>query len=309
MTYAWSTDSLIPNDENAYGISGPPAVVEFIDKLYLIHEGRGSDGYLWCATFDGQTWSDDNLIPDTNHAYGTSGPPAAVVFNDKLYCIREGRGGNGWMWYATFDGRIWSRDALLPNSRNAFGTSGRPALAVYNGKLYCVHEGRGDDGWVWCATFDGENWSQDEPIPNSSNAYGTSGPPALVVFNEKLYCIREGRGDSGWVWCASFDGSNWSIDKLIPSDEHAYGTSGTPALAVFNNTLYCAREGRGNNGWVWCATFDGSNWSPDSLIPGSQNAFGTSGPPALVSFQEKLYCFREGRSNSGWLWGANYSQG
>ncbi len=177
MSYAWSTDSLIPNDENAYGISGPPAVVEFIDKLYLIHEGRGSDGYLWCATFDGQTWSDDNLIPDTNHAYGTSGPPAAVVFNDKLYCIREGRGGNGWMWYATFDGRTWSRDALLPNSRNAFGTSGRPALAVYNEKLYCVHEGRGDDGWVWCATFDGENWSQDEPIPNSGDAYGTSGRP------------------------------------------------------------------------------------------------------------------------------------
>ena len=33
-----------------------------------------------------------------------------------------------------------------------------------------------------------------------------------------------------------------------------------------------------------------------------------SGPPALVVYGNKLYCFREGRHNDGWLWGATYSE-
>jgi hypothetical protein len=47
-------------------------------------------------------------------------------------------------------------------------------------------------------------------LPDDDNAYGTSGPPALAVFKDKLYCIHEGRDNSGWLWCATFDG-------LIPS--------------------------------------------------------------------------------------------
>jgi hypothetical protein len=307
-TYIWSNDGLIPNDENAYGTSGAPAAVEFIEKLYLLHEGRGSDGEVWCATYDGQTWSDDVRIPNDNHPYGTSGPPAAAVYNDKLYCIREGRRGEGKLWWSTFDGHTWSRDAYLPNSENAYGTSGRPGLAAFNGKLYCVHEGPGDGGSLYCTTYDGTNWSNDVQIPNSNAPFETSGPPALAVFNGVLYCIREGAGNSGWVHCATFDGTNWSSDQLIPDEQHAYGTSGMPGLAVFNSILYCIREGRDNEGILWGGTFGGAgNWSSDNKIPNSETPFETSGGPGLAVFNHKMYCFHEGSHGDGYMWGAFYT--
>jgi transposase len=129
------------------------------------------------------------------------------------------------------------------------------------GYFLFIREGRSDSGWIWCgSTDDGINWSEDKLIPSSSNAYGTSGAPSLITFNGKLYCIREGRSNSGCVWCGStYDGINWSEDKLIPISGNAYGTSGAPSLIVFNGILYCIREGGDNSGWVWCASNDSAN--------------------------------------------------
>ncbi|MFP2925679.1 trypsin-like peptidase domain-containing protein [Pyxidicoccus sp. 3LG] len=276
--------------------------------LRLVHEGHGDSGWVWYASFDGATWSKDQLIPNASGAYGTSGPPSVVAYREKLYCIREGRDDSGWVWCATFDGTTWSPgDQLIPSASGAYGTTGSPAAAVFRGKLYCVREGRDDSGWVWCATFDGTNWSGDQLISTSGGTLGTSGPPTLVVFQNRLYCIREGRSDRGWLWCTSTtDGITWTTDSLIPSNGNAFGTSGPPALATYRGLLYCVRQGRDDSGWVWCATFDGTNWSGDQLIPNGSDAYGVTGSPALVVYNDILYCIREGRSNSGQLWVATY---
>jgi len=254
------------------------------------------------APIGSDNWGIDALVPDSSNAFCLSASPAVAVYRNKLYCVRQGRGGSGWVWCATFDGNAWSDDQLIPNNDHAYGISGSPALAVFNDKLYCVHQGRSDSGWLWCATFDGNSWSADQLIPHSNNAYGLSASPALAVYNGKLYCARQGRDDSGWVWCSTFDGNSWSDDKLIPTPGNAYGVSDSPALASFQNKLYCARQGRGNSGWIWCATFDGQSWTNDRLIPSSNNAYGISGSPALVEFNGQLYCFHQGRGNDGWLW-------
>ncbi|NMO18150.1 exo-alpha-sialidase [Pyxidicoccus fallax] len=271
--------------------------------LRVVHEGRDDSGWVWCATFDGTTWSKDQLIPNDSNAFGTSGPPSIVAYREKLYCLRQGRNDSGWVWCASYDGTNWSQDALIPNSSNAYGTSGPSALAVFRGKLYCVREGRDDSGWVWCATFNGTTWSNDQLISTSGGTLGTSGAPALVVYQNKLYCIRAGRSDSGWVWCTSTtDGVTWTKDTPIPNSSDAYGTTGTPGLATYRGLLYCARQGRDGSGWVWCATFDGTTWSKDQLIPNSGDAYGVSGSPALVVYNDRLYCIRESRSDKGWLW-------
>lgn len=299
-TYTWSNDKLLPNNSNAFGLSGSPALAVFNDVLYCVRQGRGNSGWTWCATFDGTSWSEDKLIPNNDNAFGVSGSPALAVFNNKLYCIRQGRGDSGWLWCAsTSDGTNWSEDALIPTNANAFGLSDSPALAVFNNRLYCAREGRGDSGWVWCAsTSDGASWSEDALIPNSGNAYGTSGGPALAVYNNKLYCIREGRGNSGQLYWATFDGTKWSEDKILPNKNSPYGTSGRPGLAVFDNKLFCINEGRGDSGELYWSAFDGTNWSGDNLLPCS----GTSGPPALAVYNNKLYCIREGKGGSGWTW-------
>jgi hypothetical protein len=68
-----------------------------------------------------------------------------------------------------------------------------------------------------------------------------------VTYNDRLYCIREGQGDEGWLWCAKYDGTSWT-DRLIPSAEDAYDTSGRPGLALFpkrttlqKNWFYCTQ--------------------------------------------------------------------
>ena len=298
----WSDDALLPNPDHAYGISGSPALAVYNGKLYCVRQGRGDSGWTWYATYDGTTWSDDALLPNPDHAYGISGSPALAVYNGKLYCVRQGRDDSGWTWYATYDGTTWSDDALLPNPDHAYGISGSPALAVYNGKLYCVRQGRGDSGWTWYATYDGTTWSDDALLPNPDHAYGISGSPALAVYNGKLYCVRQGRGDSGWTWYATYDGTTWSDDALLPNPDHAYGISGSPALAVYNGKLYCVRQGRGDSGWTWCATYDGTTWSDDALLPNPDHAYGISGSPALAVYNGKLYCVRQGRDDSGWTW-------
>lgn len=237
---------------------------------------------MWCGAFDGQTWSKDQLIPHASNAYGLSDSPALVVYHGKLYCVRQGRDDSGWLWCSTFDGTSWSKDALIPNSSNAYGLSSSPALAVFRDKLYCVRQGRDDSGWLWCGIFDGESWSKDALIPSATDAYGLSSSPALAVYNGKLYCVRQGRGDSGWLWCGTFDGNSWSKDQLIPTSSDAYGLSSSPALVVFNGKLYCFRQGRDDSGWVWCGTFNGTSWSTDTLVPSSSNAFGISDSPAVA---------------------------
>ncbi|AYG69037.1 MULTISPECIES: sialidase family protein [unclassified Rhizobium] len=298
----WAIDALVPDSSNAFGLSNTPAVAVYRNKLYCVRQGRGGSGWVWCATFDGNSWSADELIKDQDNAYGISGSPALAVFRDKLYCVRQGRDSSGWVWCATFDGNSWSDDRLIPSNDDAYGISGSPALAVFNDRLYCVHQGRGDSGWLWCATFDGNSWSADQLIPSADSAYGLSGSPALAVYNGKLYCARQGRENSGWVWCASFDGSTWSNDQLIPTPGNAYGVSDSPALAVFQNKLYCLRQGRGGSGWIWGATFDGNTWTNDRLIPSPDNAYGISASPALVVYNNQLYCFHQGRHDDGWLW-------
>jgi hypothetical protein len=180
------------------------------------------------------------------------------VYNGKLYCIHEGRGYSGYLWYTTFDGTSWSQDQQLTTSGNGnVGTSGSPALAVYNGKLYCIHEGRGHSGYLWYTTFDGTTWTADQQLTTSGNGnVGTSGPPALVAYQDKLLCIHEGRANAGYLWYTVFDGGTWSQDQQLPDQKNNYGTSGAPGLAVYQDTLYCIHQGRSNAGYLWYATHE-----------------------------------------------------
>jgi len=83
-----------------------------------------------------------------------------------------------------------------------------------------------------------------------------------------------------------------------PNENLAIGISGSPAVAVFNNKLYCVYEGAQNDGLLHYCTFDGQKWSDDKLLGNN----GTSGSPALAVFNNKLYCVHEGAKENGWLY-------
>ncbi|MBD2413938.1 hypothetical protein FACHB389_19505 [Nostoc calcicola FACHB-389] len=204
-----------------------------------------------------------------------------------------------------------------PDEQLPIGISGSPAVAVFDGKLYCVHEGQKFDGWLWVCTFDGKNWSEDTKLPN----HGTTGPPALAEYNGKLYCIHQGQKVDGWLWVCTFDGKNWSEDTKLPFgtgakiEKKSTKRRGLPpvALAVYQGLLYCVHEGQGapnpsdlgsqgvgrqGDGWLWVCTFDGQNWSEDKKLPDH----GTSSAPALAAAGNHLLCLHEGFKEQGWLW-------
>jgi hypothetical protein len=79
--------------------------------------------------------------------------------------------------------------------------SASPAVINYNGKLYCFHQGAGNNGELWYSVFDGTNWAPDTHVPDLT--IGAS--PAVVNYNGKLYCFHQGAGNNGELWYGVFD--------------------------------------------------------------------------------------------------------
>ena len=77
-----------------------------MSNIYVFHEGRGDNGWLWSNAFDGSEWAGDQKIPNT----GITSGPSAVVYNDQIYVFHQGRGDSGWLWYNIFDGSQWAGD-------------------------------------------------------------------------------------------------------------------------------------------------------------------------------------------------------
>ncbi|MFJ3481735.1 hypothetical protein [Streptomyces microflavus] len=68
-----------------------------------------------------------------------------------------------------------------------------PALAAFNGSLYCVHRG-GCDGKLWWTRYNGGTWTTDTRPPNHYSAQG----PTLAVYRDQngtkdqLFCVHRG---------------------------------------------------------------------------------------------------------------------
>ena len=138
----------------------------------------------------------------------------------------------------------------------------------------------GEDIQLWyTSSTDGNIWATDQQLLNVS----LSASPALVVFNNRLYCFYNGSGSgAGKLWYTSSpDGtsSNWAAAQpVIP----AVGITNRPALAVFNNTLYCYHQGTGgqSNQLWYTSSPDGAQWVADQ--PMTSNVALLSSPALAV---------------------------
>ncbi len=128
------------------------------------------------------------------------------------------------------------------------GTTGNPAMAVFNGELYAMWKGvNGDDNLYW-ATSNGTTWSAAQEITGASSGTG----PSLAVFNGRLYATWQSSNDS--IYWANTTGSAWSDIQLITNR----GSSAAPALAVLNGRLFALWKGTGNDqGLYWSSPATG----------------------------------------------------
>lgn len=172
----------------------------------------------------------------------------------------------------TTDGRTWKPGAVPPKVT----TWAAPALAVFNGKLYCAVSDIDSDNLV-IASLDDETWSPFTVIPSPPTP-GFRGSPALAAFDGKLYCASVDATSHPCV--ASFDGSTWTDWTTIDSWREMRGA---PALAVYDGKLHYAYT-RHDDTAVKVASFDGDAWSPQ---PYSLPQAYTEMSPALVGFRNK----------------------
>lgn len=124
---------------------------------------------------------------------------------------------------------------------------------------------------------------------------------SAVWYNGELH-IAHGGKNSDAIWHAWWDGRQWMTNRV----SNLQGR-GTPALAVYQNTLHMVYKGEDNT--LWQATSQGRNWTPRGKIPGQTSHYS----PSLVFYpydpitgqrSERLWLFHGGGSKEtkrdGW---------
>ncbi|GAP94273.1 exo-alpha-sialidase [Leptolyngbya sp. NIES-2104] len=217
-----------------------------------------------------------------------------------------------WMGAASSAARAASSAApraSVEHTQLEVAISSSPALAVFQDKLYCIHEGFGNDGWLWVTTYDGKTWSKDVRLEKEGKKHlGTTGAPALVVYDGKLHCMREGQSGTGVLWHATFDGVSWSNDQSTGLDGGTSRRGFAPAaLAVYRGTLYCVHEGKHGSNELFYSTFDKATgkWSKHESV-----GAGTTAGCSLLVMNDYLYCLHEGhqkhKDGAGLLWSTHF---
>ncbi len=285
----WSAAQVVNNSVNCY--SSDFGLAYFNNTLFCAYQGPNFDGWVRLRTYANGNWSNDDwLIPDANNAYGLTASPALAVFENKLWIAHQGRSQSGWMWYSTSpDGQNWGTDNLAPNSLDAYGLSESPALCASTGWLWCVRQGRGQSRKAWFSHYEpGVGWSFDSPVEYQGNVYGLSGSPALASYQQTLFCVRRG-ASGGKLWWGVSDPA-WSPDTCTNITSHS-----SPSLAVFKNNLFCSYIADSSNN-IGIARFDGTNWVTDKW----PNVQADGGSPSLCTIGNQLILVFQYQSGIGW---------
>lgn len=249
-----------------------------------------SDTLKWIQASSGSTpnlaWAPPQAFPSD---YQSSAGPALTAFIDSLsrgdlWCVHCGGGTNQDLWYANytqFNG--WANG----ESKVGYGqkSDAQPALAVYNGQMWCAYH-RPDDSLFVTKCGQDLQWDGGNPVlqPGPSKQWVTSPfAPALATFN-------------GAVWCGYLQ-NNYLMDFVYTQDGQGWGgmfqpgsrSSMTPALAAFSQELWCVFRGVGRDDALYVMTSgDGQTWQPPVPISGQA----TDCPPALayVAQSNALVC-------------------
>ena len=209
----------------------------------------------------------------------------------------------------------WSNEIVLSASAEraaasplaaAAEISGTPGVALFDGQVFAVDEGDNQNGTITLRTFDVGTGIWSQPVePNNTNN-GITGPPALAVYNDNLFCVHESAQQSGKLYYFFFNSAAnaWESDRIVPhgttvagSDRHNFPSV---ALAEFKGSLHCVFEGgsKRGGGQLWHIVYNSGQWGAAERI----GTFGTSGGPGLAVINGTLYCFHEGAYQKGQIW-------
>jgi kumamolisin len=110
---------------------------------------------------------------------------------------------------------------------------------------------------------------------------GAGKPPALELFNQRLYMAWKGVEHDQRIFWSNFDGATWAPQQFVSG----VATSSGVSLAVFNGKLYMAWKGMDVDQRIFWSSFDGAHWVPQQYVSGVATSVG----PSLAVFNGKLY--------------------
>jgi len=128
---------------------------------------------------------------------------------------------------------------------------------------------------------------------------GTGLPPALAVFNSKLYMAWKGIEFDDRIFFNSFNGTTWTAQQQVA----AVATSSGVSIAVFDGQLYMAWKGELADQAIYWSRFNGTSWTAQQAVAG----VGTSTGPRLAVFNGKLYMAWKGLEGDQRLFWSAYN--
>jgi hypothetical protein len=225
------------------GIGGAPALAVFNGALHCAYQANDPSNLLYVTrTYDGAGWMSPRQViiapegssPGVTVVYTASSAPALAAFGDRLYCAFQLSSDHALSVISSADGDSWTMawSALGPTTHGQFAGSA-PALAVFNGTLYCAFQANDPRHILYVtSSSDGRNWVTPA---NGIADIVLGSAPALAAFDNKLYCAYQA-DDSAQALCvtSSVDGQNWEPPRRY--DGIPIGSA--PALCVLNDSLY-----------------------------------------------------------------------
>ena len=213
-----------------------------------------------------------------------------------LTVMKEKNKSDEHLYFSVFnpDDNTWSEEADFSGDgeedENDVQSASGPALAEFDGKLFCVHRGKGGDTnlyWETYTTDTGWSYPQQFSTENQTNTM-----PALVVFEGQLYCFYRQQTDSKIYFC-KFDGHSW-IEKKSPFVYH--GTTHGPAVAVMDGKLYVGHRNSDKFMYIASST-DLNTWTQWAKMNDNM----TSDSFNLVFYKNQLHTFFKDTTNNN-LW-------
>lgn len=180
----------------------------------------------------------------------------------------------------------WSDPELFPAHRSAAS----PALAEYEGKLYCVYRGADTDTSLYWTSYSPEDgtpengWTEAVRLPA---AYRSVTGPALVEYRGELHCffLRDVGSGRRELVGGRFSGGTWhpthfTFGEMVITDS-------SPSLVVAHDILFCFFQNffEGSHQLQYIR-LQGTNFLGRQRTP----ILNAASAPAAVFFQNRIVC-------------------
>jgi hypothetical protein len=295
--YGWQPQQRIQGVGSSHGpslaVAGSSNFTSQLFDLYMVWKGIAGDSGIYWSRLNGNSWLPQEKI----QGVGTSHGPVMATYNTSSGGVPSYGLFLAWKGVSSDSGIYFTRSPNLAGwdpqqNVSGVGTSARPALAEFQGKMYMAWKGISGDQGLYYSSFDGNKWAPQQNI----RGVGTSSGPALLAVGSRLYLFWKGvDGDSNiyFSWRDNTSIAIWQAQRIVAyTDSQAsgnisinVGTSDGPGVALRGNAVMMAWKGVPGDSGIWFAPFENDEWSGQINVAG----VGTSAGPALTTFNGRLY--------------------